>query len=65
MEQSPPGEPMAGRLSALAPSATEERMVVVFMSVIPFSGEHAPSNEILKKWVKKTQNERDSMRNES
>ena len=27
--------------------ATEKRMDILFMSMIPFSGEHAPSNEII------------------
>ena len=38
-------------------------MDIAFVSVIRFSGEHAPSNEMLKKWAKKTWNEINSMRN--
>ena len=34
--------------------ATEEIMDVVFMSMIPFSGEHAPSNKNVEEWAKKT-----------
>ena len=33
---------------------TEERMDIAFVLVIRFSGEHAPSNEMLKKWGKET-----------
>ena len=33
---------------------TEERMGIVFMSVIPVSREHSLLNEMLKRWVNRT-----------
>ena len=42
VEQSVPDEPRRGRL------AKEERMDIVPMSVMPFSGGHAPLNEMSK-----------------
>ena len=47
VKQSPPDEPRRGRL------AKEDRMDIVFILVMLFSGGRAPLNEMLKRGVKK------------